>query len=174
VRRIVAVSIIGTDKFTTGYNGGKNVHEKMLLEGPLPVQILRAAQFHEFVEQLVGWCTQGDVAYMPEMRTQLIAARTVAEELVRLAVTAPADGDPVTTEIAGPREESLPVVAQLLLDRQGGGVRVQAGSDPSDETERLWAEGALLPGEGAKLAGPTYEEWLDAMVPGGVVSQPPV
>jgi hypothetical protein len=45
---------------------------------------LRAAQFHEFVAQLVEWGRQGDMSYVPKMRTQLVAARTVAETLVRL------------------------------------------------------------------------------------------
>ena len=36
-----------------------------MLAGPVPVRILRAAQFHEFVGQLLDWGTQGDVAYAP-------------------------------------------------------------------------------------------------------------
>jgi hypothetical protein len=31
-----------------------------MLSGPIPVRVLRAAQFHEFVEQLLQWGTQGD------------------------------------------------------------------------------------------------------------------
>ena len=45
-----------------------------MLAGPIPVTILRAAQFHEFVGQIVEWGRQGDVSYVPEMRTQLVAA----------------------------------------------------------------------------------------------------
>ena len=36
-----------------------------LLEGPLPVRIVRAAQFHEFVDPLVGWMIQDGVATCP-------------------------------------------------------------------------------------------------------------
>src|ERR687886_934043 len=53
-KRIVVVSIIGIDKFRGGYNAAKLAQEQTLLEGPLPVRIVRAAQFHEFVEPLVG------------------------------------------------------------------------------------------------------------------------
>ena len=67
-RRIVVVSIIGIDKFQGGYNAAKVAQEQSLLEGPLPVQIVRAAQFHEFVDQLVGWMIQDGVAYLPEMQ----------------------------------------------------------------------------------------------------------
>ena len=86
VRRMVVVSIIGTDKFTAGYGAAKLAHEQAALAGPVPAQILRAAQFHEFVEVLMAWGRQGEVCYLPPMRTQLVAARTVAEALAALAV----------------------------------------------------------------------------------------
>jgi hypothetical protein len=34
------------------------------------------------------------------------------------------------------------------------------GSDPDDPDAELYANGTLLPGPNAKLAGPTFEEWL--------------
>jgi uncharacterized protein YbjT (DUF2867 family) len=77
-KRIVVVSIIGIEKFHGGYNAAKVAQERTLLEGPLSVRIVRAAQFHEFVEPLIGWTIQDGVAYVPEMRTQLVAARVVA------------------------------------------------------------------------------------------------
>jgi uncharacterized protein YbjT (DUF2867 family) len=58
VKRIVLVSIIGCDRFSGGYNAAKFAHEQAMLAGPVPARILRAAQFHEFVEQLVQWGTQ--------------------------------------------------------------------------------------------------------------------
>ncbi|MGH9120089.1 MAG: SDR family oxidoreductase [Acidimicrobiales bacterium] len=75
VRRVVVVSIIGTDRFSAGYGAVKIAHEQAMRSGPIPVRVLRAAQFHEFVAQLVTWGTQGDVSYLPRMRTQLVAAR---------------------------------------------------------------------------------------------------
>jgi hypothetical protein len=68
------VSIIGIDKFHSGYNAAKVVQEQTLLEGPLPVRIVRAAQFHEFVDPLVGWTIQDGVAHVPEMRLADVAA----------------------------------------------------------------------------------------------------
>jgi len=91
VQRMIVVSIIGTDRFTAGYGAAKIAHERAMLSGPIPVRVLRAAQFHEFVAQLVDWGTQGDVSYVPRMRTQLVAARTVAEALADLA-TEPESG----------------------------------------------------------------------------------
>jgi hypothetical protein len=124
--------------------------------------VLRAAQFHEFVEQLVQWGAEGDVAYVPTMRTQLVAARTVAEALADLAV----DGDSApgpTLEVAGPRPEELVEMAKLLVARHGSGLRVEAVSDPVDGEAN--ESGVLLPSPGAILGGPTFEEWLDAGLP---------
>jgi uncharacterized protein YbjT (DUF2867 family) len=156
-RRIVVVSIIGTDRFSGGYGAAKVAHEQAALAGPIPVRILRAAQFHEFVSELVNWGRQGDVSYVPRMRTQVVAARTVAEALARLA--ADADG-PALSEIAGPREESLVELAQLLVQRRGDGVRIEGVSDPDDPDREVFEGGGLLPGPGATLDGPTFAEWL--------------
>jgi len=101
VRRIVVVSIIACDRFSGGYGAAKVAHEQAMLSGPIPVRVLRAAQFHEFVAQLVEWGRQGDVSYVPKMRTQLVAARTVAEALADLATgPQPAAGDTIP-EIGG-------------------------------------------------------------------------
>jgi uncharacterized protein YbjT (DUF2867 family) len=159
VQRIVVVSIIGTDRLKGGYGVAKLAHEQATLSGPIPARVLRAAQFHEFVEQLLQWGTQGDVSYVPKMRTQLVAARTVAEALSDLAAD-PESAPGPTLEVAGPREESLVGMAKLLVARRGNSLRVEAVSDPVDGD--AYESGVLLPGPHAKLGGPTFEEWLDA------------
>src|SRR3954463_3693407 len=123
-RRIVLVSIIGIDKFQGGYNAAKLAQEQTLLEGPLPVRIVRAAQFHEFVEPLVGWTIQDGVAYVPEMRTQLVAARVVAETLAD-AAEEPEVQNAKITEIAGPREERLAGAAAALFAGRGDPIEIR-------------------------------------------------
>jgi uncharacterized protein YbjT (DUF2867 family) len=165
VQRIVVVSIIGCDRYTGGYGAAKAAHEQVMLAGPIPVRILRAAQFHEFVEQLVEWGRQGDVSYLPKMRTQLVAARAVADALADLAIcsetadTPRSFGAPIL-EIAGPREESLVDMARLFVARRGDPVRIEGVSNPADPDRDINELGGLLPGPDAILAGPTFEEWL--------------
>ena len=161
VQRIVVVSIIGADRATTGYIASKVPHERAMQSGPIPVRILRAAQFHEFVPLFLEWGRQGDVIYVPQMRTQLVAARTVAEALADLVDGAASAPDASIPEIAGPREESLVDVAKLVAARRGDSVRIEAVSNPDDPEQALYASGALLPGPDAVLAGPTFEQWLD-------------
>jgi uncharacterized protein YbjT (DUF2867 family) len=164
IERVVVVSIIGVERFTAGYMAAKLAHERAMLSGPIPVHILRAAQFHEFVPQLVEWGTQGEVSYVPKMWIQPVAARAVAEALADLATgseSASAPGAPVP-EIAGRREESLVEMAKLLVARRGDRVRIEGMSDPDDPDRELYETGALLPGPDATHAGPTFEEWLEA------------
>jgi uncharacterized protein YbjT (DUF2867 family) len=143
VKQILVVSIIGIDRFKAGYMAAKVAHEKAMRAGPVPVRIVRAAQFHELVERMVEWGREGDVAYVPAMRTQLVAARTVAEKLADLATHPSADGGIV--EVA----------------RRGDGLRIEGVNSPDDPDRALYEAGAQLPGPNAILGGPTFQAWLE-------------
>jgi hypothetical protein len=108
------------------------------------------------------------VSYVPNWRTQLVAARTVAQALAELATgpeSASAAGSSGTSipEIAGPPEESLLEMAKLLVARRGDPVRIEGVSGfygPADPDRELYETSTTLPGPEATLAGPTFEEWL--------------
>jgi len=136
VGRIIVMSIIGTDRFTAGYGAAKIAHEQAMLAGPIPAHVVRAAQFHQFVAQLVEWGTQGDVAYVPRMRTQLVAARSVAEVLADLA-TGPMPASGQVTVVAGPHEESLAEMARLLAARRGHPAKIEEVIDRADPDHQL-------------------------------------
>jgi uncharacterized protein YbjT (DUF2867 family) len=166
VRRMVVVSIIGVDRFTSGYNAAKLAHEQTALAGPVPVRILRSAQFHELVPLMIGWGRQGDISYVQEMRTQLVAASAVAEALADLATaadevwSAPSTEAPIA-EIGGPREESMVAMATLFAGRTGEPLKIEGVDNTADPDHELYTTDVTLPGPGAILAGPTFEEWLD-------------
>jgi len=111
------------------------------------------------------WGRQGEVCYVPKMRTQLVAARTVAQALTDLATSSDSafapdsKGTPIA-EIAGPREESLVEMARLFATRRGDSVKIEGVIDPANPDRDLNLNGGLLPGPHATLAGPTFEEWL--------------
>lgn len=163
VGRMVVVSIIGIDALEGGYSVAKVAHERAALAGPIPVRILRAAQFHEFVAQLLDWGTQGEVGYAGKVRTQLVSARSVAEKLVDLATdSSPADdGTRPFLEIAGPRAENFVDAASLLAAKRGHPAKVEEVMNPDDPDAEANANGVLLPGPDAILAGPAFEEWLE-------------
>ena len=89
-----------------------------------------------------------------------IAARTVAEALVDMALSEDPEGAQ-PDEIAGPREEYLPDLAQLVAAKRGENVKVEAVSNPADPDDALNANGGLLPSPHATLTGPTFAEWLN-------------
>jgi hypothetical protein len=51
-------------------------------------------------------------------------------------------------------------MARLFAARRDDPVRIEGVSDPADPDHDLCETGALLPGQEATLAGPTFEEWL--------------
>ena len=145
VRRIVVVSIIGIDHFSAGYNAAKIAQEQAMLSGPVPVRILRAAQFHEFVERARGVGHAGrrelraadaDAAGRGEGRRQ------GAHRPGHRSATSPTA--PIS-EIAGPREESLVEMATLLTARRGDSVRIEGASNPDDPDRELSRTGRCCP-----------------------------
>jgi uncharacterized protein YbjT (DUF2867 family) len=162
VREAVVVSIIGTDRFAGGYGAAKVAHEQAWRDGPIPARIVRAAQFHEFVAQLLDWGSRGDVTVVQPMRTQIVAARAVAEVIADVIAADAAAADVTgTIEVAGPREEDLVALATELAARRGSPARVEAAGDAGDADAEMQATGGLLPGPGARLVGPTFRQWLD-------------
>jgi uncharacterized protein YbjT (DUF2867 family) len=153
----VPVSIIGVDKLTTSYGAAKRDQEQAWLAGPIPVRILRSDLFHEYVGPMMQWSRQDDVVYLPRMRRQPVAARTVAETLADLAT---ADVSRSMVEIAGPRVENLADLGAMLAAHDGDPVKVEGVSDPDDPDDVLYESGQVLPGPDAIIAGPTFAEWL--------------
>jgi hypothetical protein len=112
---------------------------------------------------------------VPAIRTQLVAARNVAEALADLATRLDApDLSAAVPEIAGPRVERLLDVARLLAARRGGPAQVEETSDPDDPDRDLLAGDGLLPGPHAKLAGPTFQQWLDSQAAGEPDAEEPM
>lgn len=144
VQRAVVASIIGSEEFTGDYGAAKVAHENAWRTGPIPVRVVRAAQFHEFVEQLLAWGTRDGVAYVPEMPTQIVAD----------VATVPAWDSTETIEIAGPREERLVELAALVASRRELPLEIEGVRNPADPNAEMQATGGLLPGPGATLAGP--------------------
>src|SRR4051812_34282524 len=76
---IVVVSIIGVDKSQGGYKRAKVAQEQTLLEGLFPVRIDRAARSTSSSTSWSARRSRTASPYLPEMRTQPVALRIVAE-----------------------------------------------------------------------------------------------
>jgi uncharacterized protein YbjT (DUF2867 family) len=169
VRHIVALSIIGVDRVSFGYYQGKLHQEEALRSSPVPVSILRAAQFHEFPGQYMAG-TSGPFVVVPRWRVQPVAAREVAAALARLAVGAPpallAEPPPAgappagaLSELAGPREENMADLIRRVIRARGSRRRVIEVPIPT-AAGRALATGGNLPGPAAALGSQTFAKWL--------------
>ncbi|WP_037604118.1 SDR family oxidoreductase [Streptacidiphilus rugosus] len=155
VKHHVALSIVGCDRVDFGYYLGKRRQEELVLAADVPGSVLRATQFHEFAGQVLAR-VPGPVAVVPVMRSRPVAAREVAEALVRLAVQAPVGMAP---ELAGPQEEDMTVLARRLLRTRGRRTLVVPVRLPG-KTGRAMAGTGLLP-EGPGMRGTeTFDAWL--------------
>jgi uncharacterized protein YbjT (DUF2867 family) len=154
VQHLISLSIVGIDRAPdNAYYAAKLRQEQATGAGPVPATVMRATQFHEFAVQMIGWTQRDAVAHVPSMRVQPVAARTVGERLVELAAEAPAGRAP---DLAGPAQATLPDLARAFVTRFGLQIRVVAA--PADPTV---PPGATLPGPGARLEGPTFDQWLE-------------
>ncbi|HEX3460332.1 MAG TPA: NAD(P)H-binding protein [Acidimicrobiales bacterium] len=157
VARLVTLSIVGIDRVPGfGYYQAKLAQEAAALDGPLPVTILRATQFHEFPAQVLGRMHVGPLALVPHMRVQPIAARTVGEILIEVATAPPGE---TIVEVAGPEPADLVDLARAVVVRRGQRTAVVPVPVPGQGGKAM-RSGALLPTPGVRLAGPRFAEWL--------------
>jgi uncharacterized protein YbjT (DUF2867 family) len=159
VRQHVALSIVGVDRVDTGYYAGKRAQEQLVRSGPVPGSVLRATQFHEFVDQVLD-IARGPIAPVPVMRIQPVAAREVATALAALALRpAPGPAPELAPELAGPEEHALPDLARRLLRARGQRRLVLPLRGPV-AASRAVAAGALLPTGPGPRGTQTFDQWL--------------
>jgi uncharacterized protein YbjT (DUF2867 family) len=163
----VALSIIGVDDVPSGYYAGKRLQERLLRESDRPWSLLRAAQFHEFAQQALGFVRVGPWSLVPVMRSQPVAAREVAEALVAVVEQGPSGRVP---DLAGPEVLSVPDMAREVarvkaLGRRVVAVRLPGAAGRGMRDGTLTAQGDPT----ATLATTPFAQWLaeEAARPGG-------
>jgi uncharacterized protein YbjT (DUF2867 family) len=156
VEHLVALSILGLDRVDGyPYYDAKLAEERELGAGPVPVTLVRSAQFFEFPAMLVRRTRFGRVAVVPHLRSQPVAARTVGAHLAALAASRPGG----MLELAGPETVDIADLAQRLVAARGERLQVFAVSLPGRAARDMRGD-ALLAGPGTTIDGPAFEEWL--------------
>ncbi|MGN6325545.1 SDR family oxidoreductase [Pseudolysinimonas sp.] len=152
----VALSIIGVPAAPFGYYAGKARQEELVQAGDVPWTILRAAQFHEFAEQMATRAKIGPIVACPAMRSQPVAAAEVGAVLADIAAGAPRGID---RELAGPEERAMPELVRMFVRATGRRTPVLGVPFPG-AWGRSMRDGSLLPGPGARHGAQTFETWL--------------
>lgn len=167
VRRVVTLSIVGIDGLGGGPYGhydGKRAQEAATEAGAVPTAILRATQFHGFAGQVIDWVAKAGVLPCPIQPVQTVDVDAVADELVALALEAPA-GQHVRREIAGPEKARLVDQARAIAKARGRRLWVIPLWLPGTTPKRVRA-GALQAGPDTAIVGGTFETWLAREYPG--------
>ncbi|WP_280435553.1 SDR family oxidoreductase [Nocardia carnea] len=152
----VLLSIVGVDRVAgNAHYAGKREQERLVTEGRVPWTIVRATQFHDFAAMVSGWTEQDGVATIAPLLVQPIAPGDVAGILAETAAGAP-QGRYI--EIAGPGTQDLVDMARRTNHARGHAVDLVPTWASIFGPEM--AGNVLLPGENARLAPTTFEEWL--------------
>jgi uncharacterized protein YbjT (DUF2867 family) len=110
VGHYVALSIVGVDGLPdSGYMRAKVVQEKTIVDSGAPYSVVRATQFQEFSDAIIGSMTDGDTVRVPDALIQPITADDVAAEVVLVALGEPLNG---VVNVGGPAKISFAELAK--------------------------------------------------------------
>jgi uncharacterized protein YbjT (DUF2867 family) len=117
VQHLVYISVIGADRVPLGYFRNKLGAERAVADSGLPWTTLRAAQFHEFVLNVVQNLAKLPVIPVPGgLRFQSVDSGEVAARLVELALDKPAG---LVPDLTGPKVYGIAELSRGYLRARG-------------------------------------------------------
>ncbi|HEX2285209.1 MAG TPA: NAD(P)H-binding protein [Mycobacterium sp.] len=158
VRHHVLLSIVGIHGIEgNAHYSGKREQERLVTEGLVPWTIVPATQFHDFAAMVASWTEQDGVATIAPLLVQPIAPADIANILAEVATGEP-QGRYV--DVAGPETQDLVDMARRTNEVRGHTVKlVPTWAGIFGES---MAGNVLLPGENARIAPTTFDDWLAA------------
>lgn len=156
VRHHVLLSIVGIAGIEgNAHYAAKREQERLVADGPVPWTIVPATQFHDFAAMVTSWTERDGVATIAPLLVQPIAPADVADVLAEVALGEP-QGRHV--DLAGPEPQDLVDMARRTNEARGRKVKLVPTWSGLFGTSM--AGDVLLPGEGARLAPTTFDDWL--------------
>lgn len=157
VEHVVFASIVGIDRIPFRYYRAKLAAEAAIQESGVPYSILRAAQFHYFVDLLLRQAARVPMLLpVPAgFQVQSIGAGDVAERLLEVATSSPAGRLP---GLFGPEAMPLARAARLWLQARGLRKRVVEAPIPGSTAAAFRRGFNTAPHRPAGRE--TWEEWL--------------
>ena len=155
---ILYISIVGVDRTEYPYYRAKREAEQMVEYSGCPWTVLRATQFHNFVQSLLQSCgadTQPEVVVPGGIRMQSIDVGEVADRLV-LLMEHGSSGQ--MSELGGPQILSLEAMAQIYVYLRGRQATIRS-VEPADELYTMMRTGIILTPAHAE-GKVTWEQYL--------------
>lgn len=156
VRHHVLLSIVGIDRIEgSAHYAAKREQERLVAASPVPWTIVPATQFHDYAAMVTSWSEQDGVAKIAPLLIQPIAPADVADVLAEIAA-----GEPKGryADVAGPEPQDLVDMARRT--NQARGRKVKLVPTWSAQSGLEMAGNVLLPGDGARIASTTFDQWL--------------
>ena len=161
VRHHVLLSIVGVDRVEgNAHYAGKREQERLVADGAVPWTIVPATQFHDFAAMVTSWTERDGAATIAPLLVQPIAPADVANVLAEVAAGEPQGRYP---DVAGPEPQDLVDMARRTNEVRGHRVRLIPSW--SGMFGPSMAGDVLLPGDRARIAPTTFDEWLAAGAP---------
>ncbi|MFS2152460.1 SDR family oxidoreductase [Rhizobium sp. Rhizsp42] len=157
VRHHVVLSIVNADQLAANpYMAGKLAQEEAVATSGQAFTVVRATQFHEFTETLVGAYSADGAVKVPDTDFQPIAADDVAAALVEAALGEPKNA---SVDLAGPERALFESFIRTYLDAKSDARPVNADA-AVDYFGASVVAGSLVPGGDYIKGAITIAEWL--------------
>ncbi len=157
VEHFVLISIVGIEDIPLGYYQGKVEIEKALMDSGLPHTILRATQFHQFVDAMFRGQKFSPVILAPRFSFQPISTDEVAARLVELAGAGPTGR---VADIGGPEQRTSRELAEAWKAATGSRRPIWNIRMPGKTVAGYAAGHNLVPG--TPFGRTTFGEYLSA------------
>ncbi len=157
VEHFVLISIVGIEDIPLGYYQGKVAIERALTASGIPHTILRATQFHQFVDGMFRHQKYSPVILAPRFSFQPISTDEVAARLVELVGAAPAGR---VADIGGPERRTALDLAEAWKRATGARRPIWSIRMPGKTFAGYAAGHNLVPGSPYGRA--TFDDFLAA------------
>ncbi|WP_172416811.1 SDR family oxidoreductase [Nocardia seriolae] len=152
----VEISIVGCEKVPFSYYRTKVAQERVVTQGPVPWMLLRATQFHDLIDEILGVGAKLGLALHGGMRFQPVDTAAVA---ARLADAVDAGPSGRVRDIGGPVAQTLGELADIRR-RALGRTLVPLPVPPLGRVVRRVRDGALCLDSAGETVSFDYAEWL--------------
>jgi uncharacterized protein YbjT (DUF2867 family) len=157
VRHLVLISVIGADRMPIGYFRAKAAAETAIAASGVPYTVLRAAQFHTFVQRTIGAMARMPLVPAPGgLRFEPVDTAEVAARLAELALDGPQGRVP---DLAGPEVLDVRALVAQLAAIDGRRRRMLPIRMPG-AIGRAYRTGENLAGASAQRGARTWAEFL--------------
>ncbi|MEC3916001.1 SDR family oxidoreductase [Nocardia sp. CDC160] len=152
----VEISIVGCEQVPFSYYRTKVAQERVVTQGPTPWTLLRATQFHELIDEILGASAKFRLAPRGSLRFQPVDVNAVA---TRLADAVEAGPSGRIRDIGGPVVQTLGELADVRR-RTLGQTLIPLPVPPVGRIARRVRDAALCLDSAGEAVSYDYAEWL--------------